>query len=901
MSNQLKPVTGLSQHLIERIHHLASLMRGLPDSLPLNPPASESTYHFELDPDEFEDRGVLGTISRVLEITFGQERDGIIVFTERGTRVEENLPKMIKLAVKEMNDGDRQVFAEAWLERLIRSAKDCGAKVLKKRKKRTSGSGSDSDDYLPANPTKKSKPEILEISDDDDDDDDDTPEILPSSPSTPFYPNSPQKPRPSVATKQTTLSFMKDARSEQEKRADRVKAMKAADKAKEKWEEKVQKEKQTKAEREKEQNRIRQQRFRAKQKAQKDRESSPEGRGVNDALMEGAREQGQGTVMGQTDRAGVSRAGYEEWREERGGTKRGAVVGQARRTNWFHPFLWSFIERAMKHCDWSPTDTAKFLQRQNPALFSNIRRQTIGKWKEVGARQWTKKTLDCISYRHALVASGRVGALTQYPQLIGEIKTTIISLRTSGLIVNVPIARSIILGFIQQRHPEILTGSKFTCSERYVRDFMQSVLDFSPRQGTRAAAKLPDDADDVCERTFFRLVYAMMWEKIPPKLVINADQMGIYVLPSSSSTWHTRGDRQVDIVAKEEKRAFTLMVASTPTGVLLPFQAVWPGKTKNSLPSQKAEGMDKAQEYGFQFTFAASEKNPRSHFSTLKTMKEWIKDIFLPYMRSVIEADPDLDDDQKGIIFIDAYPVHTSKSFITHVFEEYPNIILIFVPHNCTGKFQPADVGLQRPIKHFIKQILFMWMAEMHKQQIKEGKSPKEIKVSTSLPFLRDASVDPLMKAYEWMQGPDGRDLIFKAWKNSTAKNWNLSAECLTSKEAQTALKTYLKSDKDLFTEIQNRCGLVHGMGESEMSEESCAEADIDAEHIEDDTDVPLAEVVSEMLQPRNEAGQHAYRRGDHGGLVAAAEEEDVWAYDDTGRPWASGGTIPTVDDGDDD
>ncbi|KAK1221287.1 hypothetical protein PQX77_015907 [Marasmius sp. AFHP31] len=866
-----KPVTGPPRHLIERINHLASLMRGLPESLPLNPPASESRYHFELDRSEFEERGVLGTVSRALEVTLGQSTDGIITFSEWGTRVEEDLPKMMKLAVREMNEGDRKVFSEAWLERLIRCAKDFGAKVPKKRKKKSpssdSGSGSDTDASLPAVPMKRSKT-ILEISDDDDD----TSEPMSPATSITLQPKPPQKPFP---TKQTTLNFSKDMRSEEEKKADRVKSMKAAEKAKEEWEEKTQREKQTRAEKEKEQNRIRQQRFREKQKAWKQRELSLEA-DVNDTLMEGSRFQEAGGVMSQGDIAGVSRAGHEKWWIERDRTKRGAVVGQAKRTN-------------------CPANTAKYLNRQHPTLFSNICRQTIGKWKEAGVRLWTQKTLKCISYRHALIASGRVGALTRYPQLVGEIKETIIGLRTSGLIVNVAIAWSIILGFIQERHPEILTTGKFTCSKHFVHDFLQSAPNFTPREGTHAAAKLPNNADEVCERAFFRLVYAMLWEKISPKLVVNADQMGVYVLPNSSSTWHTKGNRQVDIVAKEEKRAFTLMVASTPTGVLLPFQAIWPGKTKNSLPLKDAESMPCAQEYGFNFTFAASEQNPRSHFSTLKTMKEWIKEVYVPYMEAIIKADPDLDNDQKGIIFIDAYPVHTSKRFITHVFEEYPNIILIFVPHNCTPKCQPADAGLQRPIKHFIKQQLFMWMANMHKQQISEGKLPEDIKLSTSLPFLRDASVAPLVKAFEWMRGPLG------AWKNSTAKNWNLSAECLTGKEAQTALKAYLKSDKDLFTEIENRCGLVRGMDvDSEIPAGPSAEADIDAGHIEDDTDVPLAEVISEMWEPRDEAGESGYRHSEHGGLVADGEDEDVWAYNDNGSLWRSSGRIPTVNEDND-
>ncbi|PBK82294.1 hypothetical protein ARMGADRAFT_880338, partial [Armillaria gallica] len=59
-----------------------------------------------------------------------------------------------------------------------------------------------------------------------------------------------------------------------------------------------------------------------------------------------------------------------------------------------------------------------------------------------------------------------------------------------------------------------------------------------------------------------------------------------------------------------------------------------------------------------------------------------------------------LDDDQKCILFIDIYPVYTSEGFWVYIFDEHPNIILVFVPGNCTGLLQPADVGLQHVIKH---------------------------------------------------------------------------------------------------------------------------------------------------------------------------------------------------------
>ncbi|KAG2092673.1 uncharacterized protein F5147DRAFT_748008 [Suillus discolor] len=238
------------------------------------------------------------------------------------------------------------------------------------------------------------------------------------------------------------------------------------------------------------------------------------------------------------------------------------------------------------------------------------------------------------------------------------------ALRKSGLAVNVIVARAIMLAVLNDEVPQVLMT--FKCSE----------------VGTRVFAKIPGDAEDRCEEAFFRLVYIMKWHTVPPKLLVGFDQIGNYILPSSGTTFAERGSEQVDIVAKDEKRAYTLLVASTPEGTFLPFQQVWSGASERSLPSVGALGMMEAKERGFDFAFAKSDKKG-SHYSTLKTMKEWVENVFEPYRCSVIEADPDLDNDQVSIIYLNCYPVHAGKEFRTYVFETFPYIILCFVPANC--------------------------------------------------------------------------------------------------------------------------------------------------------------------------------------------------------------------------
>lgn len=47
---------------------------------------------------------------------------------------------------------------------------------------------------------------------------------------------------------------------------------------------------------------------------------------------------------------------------------------------------------------------------------------------------------------------------------------------------------------------------------------MRVILKWSPQKATRATAHIPEKAGELCLRAFFRLVYAIKWENIPPEV-----------------------------------------------------------------------------------------------------------------------------------------------------------------------------------------------------------------------------------------------------------------------------------------------------------------------------------------------------------------------------------------------
>ncbi|KIO18300.1 hypothetical protein M407DRAFT_84106, partial [Tulasnella calospora MUT 4182] len=142
-----------------------------------------------------------------------------------------------------------------------------------------------------------------------------------------------------------------------------------------------------------------------------------------------------------------------------------------------------------------------------------------------------------------------------------------------------------IVAFVERDAPHLFTyrgkngeGTPFRCSDEFVRKFLKTNLNWTWRQATKAAQKLPVDAAQQTRRTFLRMAATIRDETIDPCFIINADQTQVVYYSGTQKTYAPRGSKQVAVVGQEEKRAFTLMVAVSQDGSVLPFQAVYQGR-----------------------------------------------------------------------------------------------------------------------------------------------------------------------------------------------------------------------------------------------------------------------------------------------------------------------------------
>ncbi|KAJ6460178.1 hypothetical protein C8R45DRAFT_1109067 [Mycena sanguinolenta] len=828
-----KPSTGPPQALIERINYLGQLLTLLPTTLPAGP--TNAPYRFFLDEDRVTFAGsILPEVQRALEASFETFNGPHIPvrFQECSAHVQALIP-FLKASVKQMNPGEREAFEAAWMDKLVGGAKESGAKIPSRTRKHREREeqdhgGTEAMDDTPA--PKKSRTTALITIVDSDSDLDMQSAILSSIPKQTINPNIIIPSTVDVNLKQNQQVTLADmgwqAWGDGAKEAHQKEMAKRHREGVEEWREKCDREKEEKEERKRQLTAERQRRHRAKKRAKKDEEELLDDNNVNVVLCRGADAQAREHAI---DVAGVSRPGTQRWRGKRNGTKGGAVQKKAATVNYYHPFLFMHIDKAMACMGCSLTAAVNLLQHDYPVLFKSLRKGTISRWRVKGKKEWSAATMEKVTVSRAIAASGRTGILAPYPEITKQVKETLQGLRVAGAIVNVSIVRRVLITEINQQQPHLL--SKFKVSEYFVRMFLSSVMDWTPRKGTRAACHILEDAPELLKRTFFRLCYAILTGGIPPELIVNADQAGNYLLPASGHTFHDRGAKQVDLVAKDEKRTYTMMLASTPAGNFLPIQAVWAGKTGGSLSMKNAEKMQEAVDRGFVFSSAK------------------IEGVLSPWREKIIARD-NLDPEQLMVAYLDIYPVHTSADFRSLIFDKFPFIILIFVPNGCTGLFQPADVGLQRVAKHILKQDSLDYLVDIFQTQRKKGVAPKDIKFPSSLPVLRDATVRGLVKMYDFFQTPEGRAIVQQAWRKCEVLHteWNLSSECLYGKHSAKALQQFLREDTTLATEIANRCGAAHlaktleTPGDEALDEK---EGDFDTN---DDSDVSLPAVVGGAL-----------------------------------------------------
>jgi hypothetical protein len=300
---------------------------------------------------------------------------------------------------------------------------------------------------------------------------------------------------------------------------------------------------------------------------------------------------------------------------------------------------------------------------------------------------------------------------------------------------------------IQTKAPELFTnlqsdGTCFKCSDAFAYKFLHKSMGWSERRATKAAQKLPANHEEILMNAFFREAYVVRDHAIPAALRVNTDQTQMVYQQGTQRTWNESGVKQVSTVGQEEKRAFTLVPSISASGVVLPMQAIFMGKTQQSCPSRNAASYAEALKLGFRMLPSKTS----TYWSTQTTMQDLVDNIIAPYFEKTKVA-LNLLPEQCSVWKIDCWSVHKSVEFLGWMKKNHANIIVIFVPGGCTGIWQPLDVGVQRVMKLSIKRSAHRDIVDEVSAQIASGTN--EIRLDVTLSTLRDRAVRWVVNAIQ--------------------------------------------------------------------------------------------------------------------------------------------------------
>ena len=136
--------------------------------------------------------------------------------------------------------------------------------------------------------------------------------------------------------------------------------------------------------------------------------------------------------------------------------------------------------------------------------------------------------------------------------------------------------------------------------------------------------------------------------------------------------------------------------------------------------------------------------------------------IIFPYLQQVKE-EKGLPQEQHSLVIMDTFKGQDND--ILKEFCSKNRCEVVIVPHNLTNKFQPLDLTVNKAAKAFIQNQYNSWFSDQVARQLKSGKDPTDIKVSSKLSDLKPLHASWRVDLYKHMQGED--ELILKGFKEA--------------------------------------------------------------------------------------------------------------------------------------
>ena len=259
-------------------------------------------------------------------------------------------------------------------------------------------------------------------------------------------------------------------------------------------------------------------------------------------------------------------------------------------------------------------------------------------------------------------------------------------------------------------------------------------MNFVVRKATTAKSKYTiNNFKEVKSQFLHDIVATVELEEIPAQLILNWDQTGIKIIPTSSWTMEKEGSKRIEVVGVDDKRLITAVFCGTLVGDFLPVQLIYKGKTDHCHPH-------------YQFPLGWDITHSSNHWSTEATMIQYVQNIIIPYVRNVRDA---LNEDKAALVIMDNFKGQTTEKVI-HALDA-ANIHTCFLPSNTMDLLQPMDLTVNKPVKAFLRHKFEEWYATNLISQLKESNLEDIQPIDLGLPVLKNCGARWLVEAAEYI------------------------------------------------------------------------------------------------------------------------------------------------------
>ena len=225
--------------------------------------------------------------------------------------------------------------------------------------------------------------------------------------------------------------------------------------------------------------------------------------------------------------------------------------------------------------------------------------------------------------------------------------------------------------------------------------------------------------------------------RVSEDLILSLDQTLLSYVCSACHTLHEKGAKSVPLVGKGKKKQITATFTVTMSGLFLPMQLIYEGKTPRCLP----QGISFPDNFNLTFT--------PNHWSSEDKVMEPLEKVVFPF---IVEKRKELSlpDGQKAILVVDVFKGQKTER-VQHLIANN-NCVCVFVPANMANYFRPLDLTVNGPANQFLKGKFQEWYAREIAKQVDKGIDVYSIDVNTKLSVMKPIHARWLVGLYDHLQ-----------------------------------------------------------------------------------------------------------------------------------------------------